>query len=444
MKIIIAGAGEVGTHLAKMLSNEDQDIILIDNDQQRLDIIDSNYNLMTWNGSTSSLETMRDMGVADTDLYIAVTPYETRNITACSIAKRLGAKKTVARIDNSEFLNPINKQVLKEIGADVLIYPEHLAAVEISKSLKHNWVRYWGELHDGALLLIGVRLREDNELVGCQLWNLPGDFHNFHIVAIKRNTQTIIPRGSDVIMAGDILFFITTPPFVEQVRTLCGKVKRNIKRLMIIGGSAIAVRFAIQYQDRYHIKIIDTDREWCEWMATELPNCEIVHGDGRDVDVLKENNVYQFDAFLALTDSSEANILACLTAKEFGVAKTVADVENLQFISQAENLNIGTTINKKLLASSYIFQLLLDTDEENAKCLSLANADAAELMVRPKARITRDLVKNLKLPREMTLAAMVRDGVCYLVNGDTHILEGDYVVVFCLHGFLHKIEKWFL
>lgn len=444
MKIIIAGAGKVGTHLAKMLSNEDQDIILIDSDQSNLDIIDSNYNLMTWNGSTSSMETMRDMGIAETDLYIAVTPYETRNITACSIARRLGARKTVARIDNSEFLNPQNRSVLKEIGVDVLIYPENLAAHDIATSLQHNWVRYWGELHDGKLLLIGVRVHDDAPIVGCVLRNLPGDTHNFHIVAIKRNNDTIVPRGDDEILTDDLLYFITTPPYVEQVRRICGKSKHNIKRLLVIGGSPMAVRFARLYHDKFHIKIIDLDRDHCEWMATKLPDCEIVCGDGRDVDVLKENNIYQYDAFLALTDSSEANILACLTAKEFGVVKTIADVENLQFISQAEKLNIGTSVNKKLLASSYIFQLLLDYDQENAKCLSLSDAEAAELKVRHNARITREPVRKLRLPREMTLAALVRDGRCYLINGDTRIQEGDFVVVFCLHGFIHKIEKWFV
>lgn len=442
MKIIIAGAGEVGTHLAKMLSNEDQDIILIDSDQRRLDIIDANYNLMTWNGSASSLETMRDMGISSTDLYIAVTPYETRNITACAIAKKLGAAKTVARIDNAEFLDEANRKVLKEIGADTLIYPEHLAAGEIHVSLRHNWARYWGELHNGQLLLVGVRLTQDNDLEGKQIKDIPGTAE-FNIVAIKRNNETIIPRGNDFIEPGDMLYFVTMPQFIENVRTLCGKRKRSMKRLLIIGGSAIAERFATVYHDKYHIKIIDEDRDKCEHLATMLPDCEIVCGDGLDVDVLRENNTSQYDAFMALTDSSEANILACMTAKEFTVPKTVANVENLQFISQAENLNIGTIINKKLLASSYIFQLLLDADEENAKCLSLADADAAELLVKKNAKITREPVRKLRLPSEMTLAALVRDGRCYLVNGSTQIQEGDYVVVFCLHGFIHKIEKWF-
>jgi trk system K+ uptake protein trkA len=444
MKIIIAGAGEVGTHLAKMLSNEDQDIILLDNDQSRLDIIDSNYNLMTWNGSTSSFESLRDVGIADADLYIAVTPYETRNITSCAIAKKLGAKKTVARIDNSEFLAPANGSILKSIGADFLIYPENLAAEEIDLALSHNWTRYWGELHNGGLLLIGVKLHGDSPLINRQLKDLPVTTHDFHVAAIKRNSETIIPKGNDEILRDDIVYFITTPPFVREVQNLCGKKKRHIKRVLVLGGSRIAVRFAKLYHDKYHIKIIDMDREQCEMMATALPDCEIVLGDGRDIEVLRENNIYQHDAFMALTDSSETNILSCLTAKEFGVPKTIADVENLQFLSQAENLNIGTAINKKLLASSHIFKILLDNDESSAKCLALADAEVAELQVRDGAKITKAPVKDLKLPQGMTLAAMVRDDRCSLVSGNSHIRPGDFVVVFCLSGTIHKIEKWFL
>lgn len=443
MKIVIAGAGEVGTHLAKMLSNEDQDIILLDNDQARLDVIDSNYNLMTWNGSTSSFSTLRDVGVADADLYVAVTPYETRNITSCAIAKRLGAKKTVARIDNSEFLIPENGTVLKELGVDFLIYPENIAAQEIAVSLQHNWARYWGELHNGGLLLIGVKLHGDSPLINCKLRDLPVKTHDFHVAAIKRNSETIIPNGNDEILRDDIVYFITTPPFKDEVREICGKKKRVVKKALIMGGSRIAQRFARLYGNEFHLKIIDNDREVCENMATNLPDCEIVYGDALDVEVLRENNIYQYDAFLALTESSETNILSCLTAKEFGVPKTIADVENLQFLSQAENLNIGTTINKKLFASSHIFKILLDADESNSKFLALADAEVAEIYVRPKAKITRSPVKDLKLPFGMTLAALVRGEEILLIDGNSHIRAGDFVVVFCLSGTIQKIEKWF-
>ena len=443
MKIVIAGAGEVGTHLAKMLSNEDQDIILLDNNQARLDVIDSNYNLMTWNGSTSSFDSLRDVGVADADLYIAVTPYETKNITSSAIAKRLGARKTVARIDNSEFLISDNRSVLRDMGVDHLIYPENLAAQEIAMALRHNWARYWGELHEGALLLIGVKLHGDSPMIDCKLKDLPVTTHDFHVAAIKRNNETIIPGGNDEIKRDDIVYFITTPPYIQEVRNICGKKKRVIKKILAVGGSPITRRFANLYNEEFHIKIIDNDRENCEAMATMLPNCEIVCGDALDIEVLRENNIYQYDAFMALTDSSETNILSCLTAKEFGVQKTIADVENLQFLSQAENLNIGTTINKKLLASSHIYQILLDADETNSRFLALADAEVAEIYVKKNARITKAPVKDLRLPFGMTLAALVRGNDISLVSGNSHIQEGDYVVVFSLSGTIKKIEKWF-
>lgn len=443
MKIVIAGAGDVGTYLAKMLSKENQDITLLDSDQSKLDIIDSNYNLMTWNGSTSSFENLREVGVKNADLYIAVTPYETRNLASCAIAKKMGARKTVARIDNSEFLIPENRQIIRELGIDFVIYPEHLAANDIARSLSHAWTTYWGELHDGALLLIGVRIPKNSVLVNVKLKDLPVKTHDFHIAAIKRKGETIIPNGNQEVLEDDIVYFITTPHFVEQVRELTGKKNKIVKKAMIVGGTRIAKRFAQLYHDKFHIRIIDNDMEVCEKFATDLPDCEIIHGDGRDIEVLRENNIYQFDAFIALTDSSETNILTCLTAKEFGVYKTIAEVENLQFVGLADNLNISNTVNKKLLASSRIYKILLDADESNSKFFALHDAEVAEIYVKPDAKITRAAVKDLKLPYGMTLAAVVRGDKVMLVGGNTLIEAGDYVVVFSLIGTLGKIEKWF-
>lgn len=443
MKIVITGAGEVGTHLAKMLSNEDQDIILLDSDKQALDNIDSNYNLMTWNGSPSSINTLRDINVGSCDLLIAVTPYTTTNITTCTMAKALGAKRTVARIDNFELMLPNNRKLLYDLGVNHLIYPENLAAIEMASSLEHNWARYWGDLHEGRLMIIGVKVRSNSKLVDCEIRNLPVKAHNFHIVAIKHGIETIIPTGSDAIRKDDIVYFITTREYVPEVRELCGKVKRNIDSLIMVGASKVGLRFALQYSDKFDIKIIDSDRRRCEEVAELLPQCEIVCGDARNVEVLRENNIYRYDAFMALTASSETNILACLTAKEFDVPKTIADVENIQFISQAEKLNIGTIINKKLLASSRIFKIMLDVDADNAKCLALADAEVAEIQVKKGAKITKDPVRKLSLPFGMTLGAYTRDGKCHLVNGDTQIEAGDFVVVFCLSGNIHKIEKWF-
>lgn len=443
MRIVIAGAGEVGTYLAKMLSHEEQDVILLDNNQSALDNIDSNYNVMTVNGSPTSIDTLRDLGINDTNLFIAVTPYESRNITACGMARQSGAGKTVARIDNYEYMLPSNRRILRNMGVDHLIYPEHLGAAEIEQSLEHNWARYWGELNDGKLMLIGVKVRTGAAIIDCCIKDLPVQAHHFHIVAIRHGQETIIPTGSDIIRADDIVYFITTSGYEDEIRELCGKVERHISSLIIMGASDIALRFAMTHHGDYDIKIIDSDEERCRVVAELLPDCQIVHGDARSVDVLVENNIYRYDAFLALTDRSESNILSCLIAKEFNVMRTVAEVENLQFISQAEKLGIGTIINKKLLASSRIYKILLDADTDNSKCLSLANAEVAEIQVHKGARITKGPIRKLHLPQGMTLGAYSRDGQCRLVDGGTEIQSGDKVVVFCLTGSLTKIEKWF-
>ena len=442
MKIVIAGAGEVGTHLAKLLTNENQDIIVIDNDESKLAKLEP-YNMLTHVGNPVSFKTMRNAGAENCDLFIAVTPYETDNVLACEIAKSLGAEKAVARIDNYDFLRKENRSFFNERGIDDLIYPEYLAAEEIAVALKRAWVRNWFELCNGELVIIGVKIRDNAKLVGMPLRELFKMSNYAHISAIKRNHETIIPRGDDFIRVNDIVYIATTNGDMQNIRTLCGKADVDIKKIMIMGGSRIAVQLAMRVGDDYKITIIESDYDRCEELADRLPDCNIIHGDGRNFEILEEEGIEEMDAFIALTDSSETNILGCLAAKEYGVKKTIAEVENIQFISEAEALNIGTVINKKLLASSCIFQFLLDSDSSNAKCLALADAEVAEMIAKKGSKITQAKIKDLNLSRDLTIAGMLRNGKGSLVQGDTQIQEGDHVVVFCLSGAIHKVEKLF-
>lgn len=442
MKIVIAGAGEVGTHLAKLLSKENQDVIIIDKDESKLAKLEP-YNMLTFVGNPVSFKTMRNAGVMGCDLFIAVTPYETDNVLACEIAKSFGAKKAVARIDNYDFMRKENRPFFTEKGIDDLIYPELLAAKEMAVALERAWVRNWFELCNGQLYVIGVKVREDAKVVGMPLRELFGISNYAHISAIKRNHETIIPRGDDYIRANDIVYIATTQENSVNLLDICGKEDVHIKKVLIMGGSRIAVQLAMIVGDEYKITIIENDYERCEQLADTLPNCNIIHGDGRNFEVLEEEGIEEMDAFIALTDSSETNILGCLAAKEYGVKKTIAEVENIQFINEAEALNIGTIINKKLLASSSIFQILLDADSTNVKCLALADAEVAEIVAKKDSKITRAKVKDLNLSKDLTIAGMLRNGKGYLVQGDTQIQEGDRVVVFCLSGAIHKVEKLF-
>lgn len=442
MKIVIAGAGEVGTHLAKLLLNENQDITIIDSDEEKLLKLES-YNMLTHVGNPVSFKTLRNAGAENCDLFIAVTPFETDNVLACEIAKTLGAGKAVARIDNYDFLREENRSFFTDKGIDDLIYPEYLAAEEMEIALKRAWVRNWFELCNGELIIIGVKIRENAKMVGMPLRDLFKMSNYAHISAIKRNHETIIPRGDDYIRVNDIVYIATTNGDMQNIRTLCGKSDINVNNLMIMGGSRIAVQLAMRVGDDYKITIIESDINRCEELAERLPNCNIIHGDGKNFEILEEEGIEDMDAFIALTENSEANILSCLAAKEYGVKKTIAEVENIQFISVAEALNIGTIINKKLLASSRIFQFLLDSDSTNAKCLALADAEVTELVAKKGSKITNAKIKDLNLSRDLTIAGMLRDGKGYLVQGDTQIQEGDHVVVFCLSGAIHKVEKLF-
>jgi len=442
MKIVIAGAGEVGTHLAKMLSNEEQDIIIMDTAESKLAALE-NYNLLTYHGSATSFANMREVKAGSADLFIGVTPFEARNILACQIAKSMGAKRTVARIDNDEYLAKKWQHYFARIGVDDLIYPEYLAAGEIFAALKRPWVRNWFEMLNGELILLGVKLRDNATFIGQQLKDL-GEVSRFmHISAIRRNRETIIPGGLDRVEANDIAYISTTRGHIKDVIRACGKETFTAEKLFVMGGSEIAEQLIRFTGDHYHVKIVEPDLERCQQLADALPQCNIVHGDARDTDLLDEENISDYDAFIALSDSSEANILGCVMAKEHGIRKTVAQVENLQYVNEAEALNIGSIINKKLLASSRIFQIMLDSDLDNAKCLALHEAEVSELIIKENARITRTQVMNLSLPSGITIAGLVRDGVGQLVRGNTQLQAGDHVVVFSLAGAIHKIEKAF-
>ncbi len=442
MRIVIAGAGEVGTHLAKMLSNEKQDIIVMDVDNKKLEPLE-NYNLLTHQGSAISFSDLNAIKTGACDLFIAVTKSEARNILACSMAKKLGAKKTVARIDNDEFFNANWREHFTKLGIDHLIYPEMLAAKEIASALKRTWARNWFELFDGELIVVGVKIRSNAIIVNRMLKDLSDISQFLHVSAIKRNREIIIPNGEDVIQENDIVYIATTRDYIEDVREACGKVQTPVDNVLIVGGNDIAEQLIKKIGKSVDIKIIDENEERCEELAQRYPNCKLVQGDFRDSELSEEESVSYYDAFIALGENSAVNMMACMIAKTNGVPKTIAQVEDIQFINEAEALNIGTIVNKKLLASSRIFQILIDADEDNARCLALADAEVAEVIVEEGDRVTRAEVKDLKLSRDFTIAGLVRNGRGMLVGGNTRIQAGDHVVVFCLQGAMHKLDKYF-
>lgn len=446
MRILIVGAGEVGTHLAEMLSHEEHDIVLLDSEPTNLDFVYNNrLEIMPFVGSPTSFKDLKSAGAERTDLFIAVTPEECDNLVACHMAKTMGAKKTLARINNSEYLLPNYKEHFTNLGVDDMIYPEQLAAQEIVSSLSLPWAKQYWTIFDKKLDLVAARVTPSSPLVGKKLINL-SDFEDkvMHILAIVRNGHTIIPRGQDGIEVNDVLYITSMPKYLDQVRNFCGQDKLEVHRVIIMGGSRIALKTAQLLPDDLNIKIIERDYDKCMKISEVVADHTLViHGDGRDPDLLVNEGIKKTDAFLSLTSSSESNMLATLNAKRLGVPISVCQIENLDYLDIANEMKIGNLINKKLIAASVIFRYLLNIDISNAKTLSIGQGEVLEINVREKSLVTTKPVMELNIPHEITIGGLVREGQVILVEGKTQILAGDMVMVFSQNASPKDLNKLF-
>lgn len=443
MKIIVAGAAEVGTHLAKLLARDNMDVVLMDDDADRIGQL-TFMNLMTMVGNPTSIQALREAGVPHCDLFIAVTPSESVNIHACILAANLGARKTVARIDSYELQKPESADFYKRIGISRMVYPEMLGGEAVAAAIRRPWARMSADLSDGQLKLLCVKVYEGAPLVGQRLMDVGRVHRQFHIAAIKRDDQLIIPGGMDQVLAGDIVYFITLPDKIDVVRHICGKQDRRLRRVVIVGGSRLAVQTTYFLPRDYEVVIVEHDRARAQELMEKVPYAKVLLGAGGDFETLTDLHLESSDALVALGDDSGMNILSCLTAKKMGVGKTIVEVGDVEYISMAANLNIGSTINKKILTASAIYQLLLDADKTSAKCFSLVDAEVADLVAQPGSRITSGPVMTLGLPKGITLGGLVRDGVGQTVTGQTQVQAGDHVVVVCMNNLIEQVERLFV
>lgn len=443
MRIIIAGEGETGTHLANMLSVENQDIVLMGVDGERLSALDAVSNFITFEGSPMSRRNLLQCGADSADLFVAVTPDETVNVIACELAKDCGTRKCVARVDNPEFAEGRVSEMLRSHGIDVTIFPEKLAAIDISRFIAHNWVSEWSQFHHGELYVVGVRMEPSGLLCGKVLRDVAGSPRKFHVSAIKRGNDIIIPGGDDRLLDGDTIYFSVLPQNIDCLPALCGKRVTKVSRIMITGAGRVTENLLELLGQKYDITVIDPDKERCRVIASRFPGTVVVNATANDVATLKDEGISGCDIFLALTGSSERNIVSCMVAREHGVTKTLARIEELQYIPEAESLSIDKIINKKLLNAGRILNVLLDSNMATTQCLSLDKAEVTGMIAPVGSRIVSRPICELSLPRDLTIGGLIRDGVGQLVEGRTHIQPGDYVVLFCISGALGKVEKLF-
>ena len=445
MKIVISGIGEMGSHLARMLSGNGHDITVIDVDTKALNELGNLADLITVEGDTTAFAVLRRAGVRRCDLFIAVNHDENQNILVAIMAKQLGAKKSIARVDNNEYLEPNNKEMFINMGIDYLFYPEKVAAQEVANLLGHTSTTDYVDFSGGLLALIVFKLEPTSPLLGHKLADLAADgsISDFRAVAITRGSQTIIPRGQDVFFEGDVVYIIARKDVAKRVTELSGQKSVEVKSLMILGGSRIGVRVALELQDEMNIKMIEYNGEKAYRLAEELDKTLIIHEDGRNLDAMLEEGLGATDAFLAVTGRSETNILAAMQAKRMGVKKVIAEVENLNYIRLAESVGIDTIINKKRVTASNIFRFTMSTDVQAIRCLSGSEAEVLEFIVKPNSPATKCMIKDMRLPQDVIIGGIVRGDKAFIAEGDTRINAYDRVVVFSMPESIATVGEFF-
>ncbi len=445
MNIIIAGDGEVGVHLAKSLTELDHNITVVDPHSELLKRLESETDLMTITGDSTSPQVLIDANVADCDLFLSVLHDESINLVTCILAKKLKAKKTVARISNAELLNPKHREMFRELGVDELVCPERIAAREITNLLNNSVATEFFDFSGGLLTMYVVRIDEGSPVVGHDMKELAQEHPDLQVrvVAILRHGETLIPHRGMALRVDDQVYLIGRTNQMEGVNQVVGKQAVAIRRTMIAGGGRIGRYAAITLQDKMHITLIEENRQRAEELSSLLNDTLIISGDATDIDLLKEEGLENVDAFIGVTDSSETNVLTCLHAKRLGVKRTIALVENTGFIDISQDIGIDTIINKKLITASYIARFIVKGDAVSSKWLSGTNAEVMELIVGKRAPATKTPLGELEIPEGATVGGVIRGRETLLPSRELQLAEGDKVVIFTLPKSMSKMVKLF-
>ena len=451
MKIVIAGAGEVGSHLAKMLNNETNEITVIDSRKDRLEALSANTDVITVEGNPSAIHVLKEAGADHADLFIAVNPSESQdvNIVSAMLAKKLGSKKATARINTEEYLSYENKYLFTEMGIDLLFYPEKIAAGEISDLLKRTATTELLEFARGKLQVAVFKLEEDSQLLGMTMAEFSAvaaaEGQAFRVVAITRKDTTIVPSFDTKFKYHDLVFIISTREGMNMLMRYIGKQDIEVKNLMILGGSPIGEMLATQLSKQMDsVKLIEMNKEKCQALSEDLPsNVIVVNGDGRNSDLLLEESIRDYQAFVAVTNNSETNILACVAAKNLGVERVIAEVENLEYIKLAERMGVDAVVNKKLITAGKIFKFTLSNKVRFVKYMSGTNAEVLEYIVAPDTAITKKTLKDMNFPKNAIIGGVIRGNESFIAVGDTQIQAYDRVAVFALPDVVKEVDRFF-
>lgn len=446
MRIVVTGIGEVGTHLASMLAHRYHEVVAIDADSASLERLLRLADVETHEGSAISLEVLASAGVGRADLFVAVAPLEETNIISSLLAKRLGAKRVVARIDSNEYLKPATQGLFEEMGIDSFIYPEKLASQVIIGMLGEGGTLEYMGFGDGSLSLSSFRIPGGQWMVGRTLEEIDQRYAtiDFRVVAVTRAGETLIARGDTRLYEQDMVYVISTPRGIARWRSLLGESRFKVDHVMVVGASRMGVRTCLDLEGRVKsIKLVEINKAKCEYVSSVCEKTLVLHGDGRDTDLLLREGLERMDAFVSVTGSAETNILTSMAAQRAGVKQVITEVENFDYIALAESIGLDAVINKKLITASRIFRYTMGEHLASIRYLSGTDAEVAEFIAKEGSMATRGRLKDLHFPSQAVVGGIFRGGQSFIALGDTQIMAGDRVVVFAMASSMDRLKRFF-
>jgi trk system potassium uptake protein TrkA len=443
MKIIIAGAGELGFHLARLLYNDSQDITVVDSDAEALAFSSEHIDVMTLRGDASLPSVLQQAEVAKAELVLAVTGSESRNILIGSMASQLGASRVVVRVSEPELLSGAIS--LQRLGIDRAFSPQLLAVNQIEALIRHPGLTEIHDFNGGSLRLVVCDIPTDSHIAGRTIIEAARQRPSvaFHVVAILRAGETIVPRGGQQINAGDRVYFMIRKTDTRALLELAGIQRKPIRRIMILGSGLIARRVASHLLNEHQVKLIERSRDKCLELADALPDATIIHGDSRHVQFLEDEELSEMDAFVAVTDDFETNIMSSLIAKSHGVNKTISLAEHMDYRQLTLTIGIDALVNHKLLAASQVYRFCREGEIVDLSGFLNLDAQMLEFKLTGNPPATEADIRDLGLPATVVIAGVIRNGSPLLVFGDFRLKEKDRVIIFSSVDTIHTVNELF-
>lgn len=447
MRIIIIGAGEVGFHLAKTLSNDSHDVTIVDTDTEKCARVQDNLDVLVVEGSGASAGTLVAAGVKDADMIIAVSALDEVNIISCMLANQFGVRRKIARVRNPEYT--LDNAVLKpgQLGIDLMINPEQATAEEIVSLVERSAATDVIDFASGKIQVIGIRLDPRAPIINKTLREVSEGIPDlkFRTVAISRQERTIIPSGEEYFRRGDQIFVTAKTESIPEVLKLCGKNDERLDKVMILGGSKVgrAVARLLERERDIDVRLIESNRDKSERVAEELKRTLVIHGDGTDIDLLAAEGLIDMDAFIAVTDDEETNIIACLLARHIGVRRNIAMVSRAEYVPLMPTIGLDAAVDKRRITANAIARFIRHGEIVSVATLRGTGAEVIELVVQPDSRIVGRPLRRAKIPEGVIIGAVARGDQVFVPVGETVLQPEDKVVVFTVPQARESLEKLF-